>query len=120
MFVFSSIVVKLNIAPAKAPFIFALFGIATQFFDFYTTPLITYAIPVLLLLLCKEYSSCRWLTLIKTAAAWAYGYVSMWIVKLAATTLFTDTNGFADGFSSLSRRLNISSAQSSIQQPSYM
>ena len=47
------------------------------------------------------------LTAVKTFFAWIYGYVSMWIVKLLFTTLFTDINGFADGFYKFAERTGI-------------
>ena len=87
--------------------VFCFFGTATQFFDFYTTPLLCFGFPILLLLCFLPLGKSRWVITIKTAVCWFYGYVSMWIVKLLFVSIFTDENGFADGFNSLAGRLGI-------------
>lgn len=87
--------------------VFCFFGIATQFFDFYTTPLLCFGFPIMLLLCFLPHSKLRWIITAKTAVCWFFGYVSMWIVKLLLTSLFTVENGFADGFNSLAGRLGI-------------
>jgi len=108
MFIFSIIVLTKKISVSKAPAIFCIFGMATQFFDFYTTPPITYAIPVLFLLMDEAYRDTRWSTVLRTSASWMYGYVSIWLVKLAVVSLIPGYNGFEDGFSSLKYRLGTS------------
>lgn len=87
--------------------LFCLFGVATQFFDFYTTPLLCFGFPILLLLTFSPYRSKPWTTLIKTGISWFYGYVSMWIIKLSMVSLFTAEHGFYDGFNSLAGRLGV-------------
>lgn len=86
---------------------FCAFGVLTQFFDFYTTPLVTYGFPILIMLSMNTIVTNKLLTLVKTFFAWLYGYVAMWIVKLLFTTLFTDVNGFADGFYRFAERTGI-------------
>ncbi len=86
---------------------FCLFGIIAQFFDFYTYPLITLALP-LLLLLCIRPAGTKFTKIISSVGAWFYGYVTFWVVKLAAVTLFTDTNGFESGIDAFLRRMWVS------------
>lgn len=80
--------------------IFLLLGQLTQFFDFYTTPIITYGLPmsVLLLIGLKE----GWLRRAKDSfrfamkcfLAWGLAYAGMWIMRMVLVTIFTQINGF--------------------------
>lgn len=87
---------------------FCCFGALTQFFDFYTTPLICFALPFLLLVEMDSIGEHRFLSLLKYFFLWFYGYVGIWLIKLFAVTIFTDINGFADGLTSLKGRLGLS------------
>ncbi len=91
----------------NVPLCFCLYGALTQLFDFYSTPLITYGLPLILLLTYDEFANKRWSTALKALAAWAYGYLSMWLIKMLCTTLFTDINGFAEAFGSFAGRVGI-------------
>lgn len=105
MFGFSIFILKRKVSYTKAPFVFCIFGILTQFFDFYTNPPLTYAIPVIFLIMDEDYSDKRWKTVLKTFGAWIYGYISMWLVKLSLSSFALGENGFSDGFHSLKYRL---------------
>ena len=105
MFVFTIVVLGKHISPSRAPLLFCIFGMATQFFDFYTVPPITFALPVLMLIMDDSYRDKRWGTVMKTFGAWLYGYISLWLLKLALVSLMPGVNGFQDGFSSLQYRL---------------
>lgn len=87
--------------------LFCLFGTITQLFDFYTTPIITWGVPVLTLLVADDYAGRRLSTAGKTLLAWFYGYVCMWLLKLLLVSVFTDINGFLDGFASFAERIGI-------------
>lgn len=91
----------------RLEFIFCAFGVLTQLFDFYTTPIITYGIPVLVCLMIDNNTPKPILTIVKTSLSWLYGYASMWLIKLLLVTMFTDINGFADGFLRLAQRTGI-------------
>ncbi len=91
----------------SVPVMFCAFGVLTQLFDFYTTPLITYALPLIVLLTLEEYENKRWSTALVSFATWMYGYASMWVVKMLFTTLFTDKNGFKEAFNSFAGRVGI-------------
>ena len=84
-------------------------GILTQYFDFYTTPILTFALPMTYLWLLRqrsrEMNSGKILGL--NALNWAAGYGLMWLAKLVLTTAFTDVNALAQGFSSFSGRIGI-------------
>lgn len=69
--------------------------------------MLTFGLPVLVLLSLDGCGRRRWRTLGQTLAAWLYGYGVMWLVKLLAVTAFTGENGFADGFRSLAGRVGL-------------
>ncbi len=103
----------------RLEYLFCLFGVLTQFFDFYTSPIMTWGFPILLscLLECERPNelypvyvnrTSRHLHMVaKSIVFWLLGYGGMWITKLALVTLVTDVNGFTDGFSSFAGRVGI-------------
>ena len=86
---------------------FCCIGILTQFFDFYTAPVMTLGLPLLLCLERKLFDGSKVRAVLASLAAWLYGYVAMWLVKLVMTGLFTSENGLYDGISSLLGRLEM-------------
>lgn len=84
-------------------------GMITQYFDFYTTPLLTFGYPMVYLFLLHNQKGARLCgkRVFKAAVLWAVGYVLMWIAKLAVTTWLTDVDGFADGFDKMFIRIGI-------------
>ena len=84
-------------------------GILTQYFDFYTTPVLTFALPMtyLYLLRSRERESISVKQLGANGLCWFAGYVLMWLAKLVLTTLLTDVNALQQGFSSFSGRIGI-------------
>lgn len=92
-----------------------LFGIAvaTQYFDFYTTPSLTLVYPLLMWLACacsaprREGDAPLWREALGCALAWLAGYALMWLCKLGLTTLLTEHDAFANGLGSLSSRLGV-------------
>ena len=84
-------------------------GILTQYFDFYTTPIITFALPMtyLYLLRQQDHAPNRLKDMGFNALSWCAGYGLMWLAKLALTTAFTDVNAFAQGFDSFGERVGI-------------
>lgn len=93
------------------PMYFFILGAATQFFDFYTTPVLTFGLPMLALLSIKQSETPQ----IETKQAyklvgssflsWLSAYILMWIGKLALTTAFTEIDAFSDGFGAAINRL---------------
>lgn len=81
--------------------LFLVLGQLTQYFDFYTTPLITWGLPFVALLAIrrageKPPSIAEGLRLLLSSIGmWAGGYVGMWVLKMILTTCFTEENGFA-------------------------
>ncbi len=90
---------------------FCLFGILTMFFDFYSTPILTYGMPILVLLALASETDNFWKISGKALGGWLYGYGMMWIVKLLFATLFTGINGFKDGFTSFAGRTGITQVE---------
>ena len=83
---------------------FFILGAVTQFFDFYTTPILTFGFPMLALLFMSQQEhpqlSAKQMFRIsgRGFAGWFAGYILMWIGKLSLTTIFTDLNALGDGF----------------------
>ncbi|MCR5576764.1 MAG: hypothetical protein K6F56_07130 [Oscillospiraceae bacterium] len=86
---------------------FVCFGILTQFFDFYTTPVMTLGLPLLLCLEQKLFAGKRIRGVLSSLVAWLYGYVGMWLTKLVMTSIFTSEDGLYDGLMSLLGRLEM-------------
>jgi len=90
---------------------FFILGAATQFFDFYTTPVLTFGFPMLVLLFIRQQEDSRLSTKKmfhisgRGFAGWFVGYVLMWIGKLSLATMFTDYNALGDGFSAARDRI---------------
>lgn len=78
-------------------------GMVTMYFDFYTTPIITWGLPLvfLYLLRCKDGRGMTAAEILKDAAAWATGYLLMWLTKMTLTTLFTPCNALESGVGAL-------------------
>lgn len=74
-------------------------GIVTMFFDFYTTPLITFAFPAIYLWLLskKNEDSLESRVILSTFVSWLAGYFLMWIAKLILTDVFTSVSGIKSG-----------------------
>lgn len=86
---------------------FCAFGALTQYFDFYTAPLVTLGFPLLILLETGRRSERSLRQTLCCCGAWLYGYAAMWLCKLALTGVFTDINGLEDGLASLGGRLGV-------------
>ena len=86
---------------------FMFCGMTTMYFDFYTSPLLTLGYPLVFAVLLCTREKPLWKEACKASLAWLVGYGFMWIAKLALVTVFTDLNGFQDGFSSFSARVGL-------------
>jgi len=84
-------------------------GILTQYFDFYTTPILTFALPMTYLYILKnrDQQAVTLKDLGINALSWCAGYGLMWLAKLILTTVFTPVNALAQGFASFSGRIGI-------------
>jgi hypothetical protein len=100
------------------PWLFFIIGVVTMYLDFYTVPIITLGVPLIVLIAALQQQDKR-----KTlkqgaklvgwcALTWLLGYGLMWLSKLTLVTLFTDVNGFANGFSSFAFRVGITPRES--------
>ena len=90
-------------------FIFCAFGALTQAFDFYTTPIITYGIPILVLYEANRELSLqkKFSTGAKCFFSWGWGYGFMWTLKLLFATCFAGINAFDKGFNAFAGRTGI-------------
>lgn len=114
-FLFCTAVLTRRADDSAYGFLFCLFGALTQYFDFYTAPVVTMGLPLILILEAGRIREKRFVKTLKIIGAWLYGYVMMWICKLALTTVFTDVNGFYDGFASFFGRVGIRIVEGSEQ-----
>lgn len=90
--------------------LFCAFGALTQFFDFYTYPLITCAMPLLILISRYEGSDVLALSL-RLAAVWLASWLMMWVINLVFVSVFTEENAFAKAWSSVAFRFGVGSAR---------
>ena len=85
---------------------FTLLGAITAYLDLLTYPLVTFGVPVVLLLVLEKklnlFSQIR--TVISSGFAWLLGFAGMWIGKGAIGSLITGNNIFAEMFSSVKFR----------------
>lgn len=84
-------------------------GILTQYFDFYTTPILTFALPMTYLYILKsqDQQAVSLKNLGCNGLSWCAGYGLMWLAKLVLTSLFTPVNALAQGFASFCGRIGI-------------
>ena len=90
---------------------FFILGATTQFFDFYTAPILTFGFPMLALLFISQQEnsqlSAKQMFHLsgRGFASWFFGYILMWIGKLSLTTIFTEYNALGDGFNTARDRI---------------
>ena len=87
-------------------FVFSIFGMLTQFFDFYTAPIVVCGLPLLVWIMLDNENN-HFLTILKSTLSWLYGYASIWLVKLLMVSVFTDVNGIADGLGAFFGRIGL-------------
>lgn len=79
-------------------------GMAVNYFDLLTAPLLTLGIPLILLIVLGTDSYMRysqrnvWLDVIKCSASWGIGYAACWAAKWLIGTLVLGNNIFADAW----------------------
>ena len=88
---------------------FLLLGIATMYFDFYTTPIVTFGLPMIYLYAIgvKESKPISLPRMGAAALSWSVGYVGMWLAKLLLTSLLTGADGMGTGMASFMGRIGI-------------
>lgn len=103
------LVPRLHRHPKWESLFFLELGIATMYFDFYTTPIVTFGLPMTYLYLLKsaDHSPKPLKAIGINAAAWSAGYGFMWLAKLVLTSLLTEADGIGAGFSSFAGRVGI-------------
>ena len=84
-------------------------GILTQYFDFYTTPVLTFVLPMTYLYILKiqDQAAPGLKQIGGYALSWSAGYGLMWLAKLLLTSCLTEANGLGQGFSSFMGRVGI-------------
>ena len=107
--------------PARAPMLFMVLGMTTQYIDFYTAPLVTLGLPLLCWLICLCYTKPEvrakemLLLSLKSMLVWFAAYFAMWIAKLALSSIFTDQNAFGSAWEALSTHIGITKPEGSEQ-----
>lgn len=105
---FSVLILKKDKAPEESAYhwIFLLIGCLTSFFDFLTYPLITLAVPLLILCMCygaRERVGAKtflWHKML-LAVHWAAGYVGMWCGKWICLDLFWGDGAIRGGIDTI-------------------
>lgn len=80
--------------------VFFLIGAATQFFDFYTSPVITLVIPLLFVVSMEQPGRKSAALAARCLPAWALGYGLLWIMRLTLVSLVSGSNAYVSVFSS--------------------
>lgn len=78
-------------------------GMITMFLDFYSTPIITFGLPViyLYLLQAKQGHAPKVREILWDFLAWFAGYLLMWLSKLVLTSILTEQDAIQNGLGSL-------------------
>lgn len=89
-----------------AIYLFLIIGAATCYFDLLTYPLVTFGIPMAILLtLRKNSTSIKSLaSTLGCGASWMFGYFGMWAAKWLIASAFTNYNMLSDAFAQASVR----------------
>ena len=96
----------LELSDDKTLMLFCLFGALTQYFDFYTFPLLVCGLP-LLLLMARYEGKGRLRYAGRLCGGWFASWVVTWLYNICAVSLFTEDNGIADAFHSVASRFGI-------------
>lgn len=80
---------------------FLIMGIVTSYFDLLTYPLVTWGIPLLLVLAMSSSSEVSFSKLCMFSSSWLFGYARMWIGKWILGSIVLKKNLFADGLENL-------------------
>lgn len=88
-------------------------GMITMYFDFYTTPIITFGFPMVYLYVLRAINgdNTKIKRILTNFTIWISAYGLMWISRLLLTTIFTSVNGFENGFSSMAGRLGLKTTE---------
>lgn len=97
-------------------------GMLTMFFDFYTTPIITFAYPMiyLYLLRLKDDEKMSVKSVLKCFAVWIFAWLMMWIVRMGLVSLLTDVDGFESGFGKAAMWLGIKKSSDPVYEYSVL
>lgn len=82
-------------------FYFLVIGIVTSYFDLLTYPLVTWGIPMLLVLAISSSSEVSFSKLCMFSSSWLFGYAGMWVGKWTLGSIVLKKNLFADGLENL-------------------
>jgi hypothetical protein len=102
-FIFMIILLLLpNLSLEKAGLLFFIIGAITIYVDLISTPLITFGLPVIILLLLRERSAIKnsfqsdFSILVCTGISWAAGYILLWVSKWGLASIILRENVFAN------------------------
>lgn len=80
---------------------FLFIGMLTAYMDLLTWPLVTWAVPLMILVQYRMSVSEKLKRIMIASGAWSVGYIVQWSSKWLAATLILDDNVFADAIESL-------------------
>ena len=93
--------------------LFCLFGALTQFFDFYTYPLLVCGLPMLILVeRSREEGKLKYAG--RLFCGWFLSWLTTWIINILTVSLFTEDNGIADALHSVAFRFGVGADRSEV------
>lgn len=83
--------------------VFFATGMATSFFDFFTYPVLTVGMPLLVYFILNNKASIRYITrkFVENCLFWGIGYLSFWMGKWLVASILLQKNCFAQGFAKI-------------------
>lgn len=98
--------------PKYEKLFFMEIGMLTMYFDFYTTPIITFGFPLIFLYAVRAHTGRKMgvKEILTDAVVWFLSYVAMWFTKLVLTSTFTSLDAIDNGISSLFKWMGVNAA----------
>lgn len=94
------------------PLYFWIIGILICYFDYFTWPLVTLGIPLVIATLLKKDSVKNSFTnILFCGLSWLLGYALMWLMKFSIGSLIVNKNLFIDGFQQIAYRSSLFSEE---------
>lgn len=96
--------------PKYEKLFFLEIGMLTMYFDFYTTPILTFGFPMIYLYILRamDGQETSWKWVMGNGLTWLVSYGLMWIAKLVLVSLLTPLNGFENSIGLFFHHTNLS------------
>lgn len=100
MFAAMQALIRINNKVRSSPLLFFITGACTQFFDYYTYPLMTLCFPLILLIALTrdEIRIKRIAMMCRCVMGWFAAYAAFWLIRLMLVNLFTEIDAASHAF----------------------